>query len=774
MESADKIQLFDGAFGTELEKFGLNSNDAIDLNITKPDIVQKIHKSYSKADFVTTNTFGLNSIKYKGKYKISELCNAAIDNANATHKKIAFDIGPTGSLLKPIGTLSFDEAYKAYKEIAQEVWDKIDVFLLETFTDIYEIKAAILAIKDICDKPIFATMSFDKNKKTLTGSSVEIVMNTLTALGANAIGINCGNSIKDFDECIKEICRISTLPVIAQPNRGIPKYSDGKAVYDMDINTYESYIKKFINYGATYIGGCCGTDPEIISAISKFKDKPVKKINNKMKSFINSATKITEIKKITVCGERINPTGNKTIKQGLISNNFEQIIKEAILQTDAGADILDVNVGLAEINESEVLSNLIQNIQEVVDTPLQIDTSDICALENALKYYNGVPIINSVSGKQKSMDSIFPLAKKYGAYIIALLLDDEGIPKTSEKRLQIAKKITKEAKKYQIRTDKLIFDCLILTASTSQNVVKECLKTVKELSSKGLNTTLGISNVSYGLPNRELLNKNFLSMALGCGLTMPITNPLDKEIKETITSSKALFGYDKECKKYIKSQSAKPNQGKLNENLTKYSSSIKDTILTGNYQIIAEITKNKLQSTDKYDLIENEIIPALDSVGKYYDEGKIYLPQLISCANTAKAAFQTISEKFSKSNAYKSKVILCTVKGDVHDIGKNICKVILESHGFEVIDLGKDTPIENIIQAYNKHKPSAIGLSALMTSTVTSMQQTIQEIKRNKCNAKLFVGGAVLSPEISNQIGADYYTKDAVEFVNVLEKVSVN
>lgn len=770
MLHVDKIILFDGAFGTELEKYGFDSKDAIDINISHPEIVQRIHKSYKDSQYTTTNTFGLNSLKYNGNNKIKDICKAAINNAKTTGKKIAFDIGPTGCLLKPLGTTTFDQAYMAFKEVVEYSQNDIDVYLLETFTDLYEIKAAILAIKETCDKPIIASMSFDKKCRTLTGSPVEIVVNTLTSLGVDAIGANCGSDMKNFDLCIKKMCDISKLPIIVQPNRGIPQYINGKSVYDMSIDLFESYIKKFLEYGVSIIGGCCGTNPEIINRISKYKNNAIIKKDFKENVYVNSSTKIRELNKITICGERINPTGNKKIKNALLDSNYSAIINEAIIQSDAGADILDVNIGLGEISEEKVLPILIQKIQEVVDTPLQIDTSDIKALEKSLRYYNGVPIINSVCGKADSMNNIFPLAYKYGANIIALLLDEDGIPKTCEKRLKIADKIIKTAKEYKIDTNKIIFDCLILSAGTSQNLVKECLKTIQVLSSKGYKTTLGISNVSYGLPNRKTINGYFLSMALACGLTMPIINPLDDKIKEALLTSNVLLGHDNECKTWISAQNSY-NNNIVSKTKKHTKQTLKDAIVNGNSQNITEIVNKSIRDNDKLEIINNSIIPALDIVGKKYEQGLLFLPQLMSSANAAKIAFEELSNNFSITDQYKGTIILCTVKGDVHDIGKNICKVIIQSHGFKVIDLGKDVSTEEIIESYNKHKPFAIGLSALMTSTLPSMEESIKALKTKSCKSKIFVGGAVLSSEIAKNIGADYYTKDAIDFVEHLNKI---
>lgn len=761
-----EIMIFDGGMGSEIEKRGLADFIPEELNITHSEAIKEIHLAYKNACFATTNTFGLNRIKYHGKYEIKDLALKAIENAKASSSKIFFDIGPTGAMLEPIGTLRFDDAYNAFKEIVEISRDYVDGYIVETFSDLYELKACILAVKENSNKPIFVTMTFDKTCRTLTGSTPEIFVNTAEGLGVDALGVNCSLGPKELEECITRILNCTHTPVIIQPNRGLPKIKNGKTYYDLEVEEFDFYVKKYIDMGVSVVGGCCGTTPEFIDCIAKYKGLPVKELHNPYNTLINSGSKILNIENVKICGERLNPTGKKKLKEAIVEGNFEYLIQEGIKQVDNGADLLDLNVGVPKIDEPSVMVKAIKSIQEFIDLPLQIDSSNKEAIELGARYYNGIPLINSVNGELAVMERVFPIVKKYGCVVLGLALDENGVPKTAEKRFEIAKRIVDKAKEYGIDKNRIIIDTLVLTASAEQDLVKETVKALALVKTLGVKTALGVSNVSFGLPNRPLLNKTFLAMAMTNGLNMPIMNPLDQEMVNAIKAFNVLMGYDKFASNYINDFQNQENVVAVkNDNLTLY-----DSVKRGLKNEVKGLLLKELEVTDPMVIINDVLIKALNEVGELYDKGKIFLPQLISSAESAKEAFKVISDKFPKNENSKGKIVLCTVKGDVHDIGKNIVKVILESYGFDCIDLGKDTPIEAVVEAYQKYNPVAIGLSALMTTTVLSMEETIKALRAVNCKAKIFVGGAVLTPDIAKEIDADFYTRDALEFVNVLEK----
>ncbi len=767
MLQLENVMIFDGGFGSEIEKRNLDTNLCMEYNILKPEVIQEIHKEYMYADFITTNTFGLNKIKYHGKYDIKDIAIAAINNAKVTNKKIMFDIGPTGSMLKPLGTLSFDEAYEAFKEVVLIAKDYVDGFILETFSDLYELKAAILAVKENAgDKLLFATMTFDKTERTLTGSTPEIMVNTLEGLQVDALGVNCGLGPKELYNVILRIINCSHTPIIIQPNRGLPKLKDGKTYYDLSIEEYDEYIKKYVELGVSIIGGCCGTNPEFIKEISKYKKCKINKINNPYVTQINSATMLTKIDNVVICGERMNPTGKKKLKQKLIDGDYDYLVTEALKQVDCGAKILDLNVGVPKLDETKVLKDALIKVQEYVDTPIQIDTSNKEAMEIACRYYNGIPLINSVNGEKAVMDKVFPIAKKYGAVVLGLALDENGVPKTAEERLEIAKRIINEAKKYGIPKERIMIDTLVLTASAEQALVKETLKGLTLVRALGVKTALGVSNVSFGLPKRILLNKTFLTMAMYAGLNMPIINPLDSEMTEAVDAYNVLLNIDNNSVNYIDKYNDIEDTNAPKKALEL---DLKTAVMRGLNNECESLTNKELEIHEPLYVVNEILIQALKEVGDLYDKGKMYLPQLIAAAEAAKVAFKVISQKFPKSENKKATIVMATVKGDVHDIGKNICKVVLESYGYEVIDLGKDTPIEKVVDAYYKYHPLVIGLSALMTTTVISMEDTIKALREINCESKIMVGGAVLTKDIAASIGADYYSKDALEMVNIIE-----
>ena len=770
-----RVLIFDGGMGSEIEARGLSNLIVEELNITHSDVIKEIHLGYSDADFITTNTFGLNRIKYKGNYSIKELALAAINNARAANKYVMFDIGPTGAMLKPIGNLDFDDAYNAFKEVVDISKDLVDGYILETFTDLYEAKAALLAVKENTSKPVFITMTFDASGRTLTGSTPEIVANTLENLGATALGINCSLGPKELYPLVERICKSTNIPVIVQPNRGLPTLKNGKTIYTLEFSIFDEYIKKFIDLGVSVVGGCCGTNKEFIKGISKYRGESVKRSIVERKTLVNSASVLTEIENVVICGERLNPTGKKKLKQALLDENYDYLINEAVKEAEAGCGVLDLNVGVPKVDEPKLMVNAIKAIQEYVDIPLQLDSSNKDALELGCRYYNGIPLINSVNGEDSVMERVFPIAKKYGAIVLGLALDENGVPKTALERYLIAEKIIKKAEEYGISKNRIIIDTLVLTASAEQALVKETINALTLVKKLGVKTALGVSNVSFGLPNRGLLNKTFLSMAMYAGLNMPILNPLDSEMRQAIDAYNVLMNIDTNSENYINKYkdleikitvSGKEEKEAINNKLNLY-----EAVKKGLKNEVKNLVLAELEVNDPYYVINEILIKALSDVGALYDKGKLFLPQLISSAEAAKEAFGVIANKFPKSENKKATIVMATVKGDVHDIGKNICKVVLESYGYEVIDLGKDTPIDVVVDAAIKYKPFAIGLSALMTTTVLSMEETIKALRKANTSAYIFVGGAVVTEEIAKSIGADYYSKDALSLVNKIEEI---
>lgn len=773
-----KIEIFDGGFGSELDRLGLPTTNPEDLNIDNREAIRNIHLSYAKyADYITTNTFGLNSIKYHGKYSIKDVAIEAIANARVTNKKVFFDIGPTGAMLKPLGTLSFDDAYNAFKGIALITRDLVDGYIVETFSDLYEIKACILALKENTNLPIYATMTFDKTERTLTGSSPEIVANTLTNLGVSALGVNCSLGPKELFSIVKRMTEYTNLPIIIQPNRGLPKIKNGKTYYDMSEEEFVSEVEKYIPLGVSILGGCCGTTPEFIEGLAKkFKGLEVKKREYTPKTLINSASKMVEIDGVKVCGERLNPTGKKKLKAALKDEDYDYLVSLALAQEE-NSDLLDLNCGLPGIDEPKVMRNAVTKIQEFVDLPLQIDSSNVEAIEAGCRYYNGIPLVNSVNATKEIMDKVFPIVKKYGAVILGLAMDDNGVPKTAEERFEKAKLILNTALSYGIPKERVMIDTLVLTASAEQDLVKETLKALTLVRGLGVKTALGVSNVSFGLPFRPLLNRTFLTMAMYAGLNMPIINPSDLEMIHAIYAYRALVSIDKNSEAFIERfaemeevKSTVVAKGTVEKqdsnNLDLY-----QAVKKGLKNMVPNLLNKELEEKEPMVIINDVLIKALNDVGDAYDKGKMYLPQLIASAEAAKEAFSIISLKFPSSGDVKGTVVMCTVKGDVHDIGKNICKVVMESYGYKVIDLGKDTPIEVVVDAYQKYNPDVIGLSALMTTTVVSMEETIKALRKINCKAKIVVGGAVLTEDIAKRIGADYYSKDALDLVNTLDRI---
>lgn len=772
---------FDGAMGTMLQQRGLKTGEIPETyNIIHPEIIKEIHEEYIKAgaNIITTNTFGANELKLKNTgYSVEDIISNAVKIAKEAkgEKYVALDIGPIGQMLEPIGTLSFERAYELVKrQVIAGVKAGCDLILIETVSDLYEAKAAVLAAKENSNLPVFCTMTFEGDGRTFTGTDPTNMVSLLEGLGVDALGVNCSLGPGELLPIVEEILKYSSIPVMVQPNAGLPKIVDGETIFNVSVEDFSNHLKAMAEKGVCILGGCCGTNEEFIRKIvSELKGKTPKPLENKGYTTVCSPSKTVILGNgVKVIGERINPTGKKKFKEALKNNNIDYILTEAINQMEAGADILDVNVGLPEINETEMMVKVIKEIQSIINLPLQIDSSSPEVIEAAARIYNGKPIINSVNGKNQVMDEVFPIAKKYGACVVGLTLDESGIPSKAEDRFKIAEKIVNKAKEYGIKKEDILIDCLVLTASAQQEEVMETLKAVRLVKEKlGVKTLLGVSNVSFGLPNRELLNQTFLSMALVQGLDAPILNPNNKAIMDVIKSFKVLANIDKEAKKYIEENSNAEVKHEIQETSQ---GDLKDIVIKGIKEEAAKITKELLKTNDSLTIVDNYLIPALDVVGGKFERGEIFLPQLIQSAETVKNSFAVIKEKElseNKKGVSKGKIILATVKGDIHDIGKNIVKVILENYGFDIIDLGKDVPIEKVVKIAKEEDVKLVGLSALMTTTVKSMEETIKSLKENNVQCKTIVGGAVLNPEYAEMINADYYAKDAQEAVQIARKV---
>jgi len=783
------LLFFDGAMGTQLQNAGLKAGDIPEeLNIDKPDLLVSIHEKYlnAGADFVTINTFGCNPLKMKdSKYDFKDMIKAAVKNAKeaqiTTHREdnsyIVLDIGPIGTMLKPMGTLSFDEAYEIIKSQIMVVKDDVDVVLLETMSDLYEVKAGVLAVKENTDLPVFVTMTFQDDGRTLMGVDPLTFVNVVEGLNVDALGVNCSLGPDELRPIVEDILSYTHVPVIVQPNAGLPVLKDGNTYYEVTPEEFTFSIQHLINLGASIVGGCCGTSPAFIQTMKQALPTKVKSRNNPYKTMVSSQNQTVVFNgQVIICGERLNPTGKKKMKQALKEERYDELVKEAIKQDQAGAHVLDVNVGLPGINEAEVMKKVVPMLQEVVNLPLQIDSSDPKAVETACRYYNGKPLINSVNGKDEVMDAIFPIAKKYGGVVIGLTLEN-GIPLKAEERLEIAKKIIHKAQSYGIRKEDIIIDCLTLTASAQQKEVIETLKALTMVREMGNHTVLGVSNVSFGLPNCSLLNRTFLTTALYAGLDLPIMNPLDEQMMGVIDAYNVLTYQDQDSIQYIERHANDVVSSKVQKQVQSNKQENQEMnlyymILRGLKDEIKQQTQIELADKDGLTLINEVIVPALNQVGKDYETGKIFLPQLIQSAESSKLAFEVVQSTFTNnSNEKKGPILICTVEGDIHDIGKNIVTVVLESYGYEMIDLGKDVKVEDVVKAYEKYQPKAIGLSALMTTTVVNMKRTIEALHEANCQVPIWVGGAVLTEDIAQDIGADYYTVDAMASVHLLNEI---
>lgn len=774
--------IIDGAQGTEIQKLKKEPYDLPELvNFSDPEIIKKIIRNYAESgsDIVCANTFSANRLKLS-KYgkSVDEVIGQALKIAHEACKEydtlIALDVTTLGQLLEPTGTLLFEEAYEFYKEImlAGEKHGA-DLVIIETMTDLYETKAALLACKENTKLPVICSMTFESNMRTFTGCTASAMALTLTGLGADVLGVNCSLGPAQLLPVVKELLKWSDLPIMVKPNAGLPNPETG--CFTLSAEKFASDMKQYAEMGVKILGGCCGTTPEFIKHLSNaIKNINPEKRTGEKTAAVCSASTVVEINQPRIIGERINPTGKKLFKEALKNSDFDYILSQALEQTNAGAEILDVNVGLPDIDEKQMMVKAVKSIQSVCDAPLQLDSTKSDVLEAALRVYNGKAIVNSVNGDDEMLDAILPVVKKYGASVVGLTLDKNGIPKKAEERFIIAEKILARALSLGIKKEDVYIDCLTLTASAEQEAVMETLKAVKLVKEKlDLKTVLGVSNISFGLPNREIINSAFLSLALSNGLDLPIMNPNTESMTGALRAFRLLSGYDKNSAEFVSVYAENAN------NMVKKSAD--KTALTLDYAIgnglkneASKLTKELLLTTAETDIISQTLIPVLDQIGLDFEKGKIFLPQLILAAEAAGACFDVIKEKLYSDGTVpviKGKIIMATVKGDIHDIGKNIVKVLLENYGYQVIDLGKDVSERIVAEAVREHNVKLVGLSALMTTTLPAMERTISLIKTEFPDCLVMVGGAVLTEDYSKKIGADFYAADAKNAVDIAKSV---
>ena len=801
-ELGKRMLFFDGGLGSLLQARGLKPGELPETwNLSKPEELLAIHKEYLEAgaDIILANTFGANRFKYD---HLQEIVETAVKNAKKAAEEcgrnayVALDLGPTGKLLKPMGTLDFEEAVSVYAEVVKiGAAAGADLILIETMSDTYELKAAVLAAKGNSDLPVVATVVFDESHKMLTGASPEVVVAMLEGLRVDALGMNCGLGPKQMKPIFEKMAKLSSLPLVITPNAGLPRTENGKTVYDVDPEEFAADVEEIIRMGAWMAGGCCGTTPAHIKALTeRCKDIVPKPLTEKEETIVTSYSMAVELgKKPMIIGERINPTGKSKFKQALRDQNMEYILEEGVKQADSGAHILDVNVGLPEIDEVAMMKRTVYELQSILPLPLQIDTTNVEAMEQALRIYNGKPMINSVNGKEEVMRAIFPLVQKYGGTVVGLTLDEDGIPNTSEGRLAIAEKIYRTAGEYGIKRKDIVIDALTMTMSTDDSSAKTTLDAVRGIKVQGGRTVLGVSNISFGLPQREIINAAFFSMAMDAGLSAGIINPNAALMRQAYDTYCVLGGFDSQCRDYIEKYAAMQIKvvsdvaggtgGAAGAAATaeKGIISLKDCIVKGLKEPAFRATKELLEDdgTGKpkkgtMEIINEDLVPALDFVGQGFEKGTMFLPQLLMSAEAAKAGFEAIKEYVASQGVAQEKkgtIVIATVKGDIHDIGKNIVKVLLENYGYDVIDLGKDVPPEAVVQAVKESHAPLVGLSALMTTTVESMEETIRQLRREVPECRIMVGGAVLTQEYADMIGADFYGKDAMQSVYYAERL---
>lgn len=788
----------DGGSGTILQANGLQPGELPETwNLSHKERIVKLHRDYfeSGADIVVTNTFGANALKFPDHEELRQIVTNAVTLAKQARKEVgreddayvALDLGPTGKLLEPLGDLSFDRAVELFSEVVRYGAEAgCDLISIETMNDSYEVKAAVLAAKESCDLPVFATTTYDTDGKLLTGAPVEGVVALLEGLGVNALGVNCSLGPEQMLPIAQRLVNAASIPVIVNPNAGLPRVEDGKTVYDVGPEEFASIMEQIADLGIQVAGGCCGTTPAHIHLLKEriLKNHPFKPQTHKHRTVVTSFSQVVEIgPRPVVIGERINPTGKKKFQEALKNHDIESILQVGLSEEDQGADILDVNVGIPKIDEPAMMQEVVTRLQGVTGLPLQIDTSDPKALERALRYYNGKPMVNSVNGKAENIEAVMPIVKKYGGVLVGLVLDEAGIPETADGRLAIAKKIYAAADRYGISRDDIVIDGLTMTISSDQSAAATTLETIRRVRDElHGHTILGVSNVSFGLPARELINANFLTMAIQNGLSSAIINPGNEVMMQAFRTSCALLGMDPQCMNFIAHysgyvSSAKRAAGQAQQAASSAvkaegGSALQDAIRRGMKESAASLTIEALKTRDGLSIINEDLIPALDVVGNEFEKKIVFLPQLLMSAEAANAAFDEIKKTMTGApQKKKAKVILATVKGDIHDIGKNIVKVIMENYGYEVIDLGRDVPPETIVDTAIRENVPLVGLSALMTTTVVAMEETIKQLHEKKPDTKVMVGGAVMTQEFADQIGADFYGKDAMASVRYAESM---
>ena len=796
----DKIYILDGAMGTMLQKAGMNPEETTtQFGLKHPEIWYDIFTQYinAGADIIYAGTFGINKFKADEldmsleeavvcAMNVADRARNEASKASGRDVKIALGIGPLGELLEPMGTLTFEEAYDAFSQIVNAGKNcGADLVVIETMTDLYEVKAAVLAVKENSKLPVMVSMTFEENERTFTGVSLEAMALTLEGLGVDAMGINCSLGPVEILPMARKLRSLTSIPVFAKPNAGLPDPETGK--YDISCDQFIDTMKEYIDCGINMVGGCCGTTPEYISGIARYRDslvqKPQKEESIKHGLRICSSTDVVTVDHVTVIGERINPTGKKRLKQALLEKDFDYILNQAIEQIDAGAEILDVNVGVPSLDDVEMLPEVIKKLQSVTGLPLQIDSSNPKAIEAALRVYNGKAIVNSVNGEPEVMDSIFPIVKKYGAAVIGLTLDSAGIPDKAEDRFAIAQRILDKALEYGIPREDLIIDCLTLTVSAQQKEAGETLKAVRMIKDRlGLKTALGVSNISFGLPMRILVNRTFLAMAMECGLDLPII-PNDEDMMSAVFAFNVLKNVDENAVRYIErygdcqpeiSKTVKKRAADSSDTSSYSDSDIFYCIEKGMKADTVAAVKKLLENHSEMELVNDFLIPALDNVGQGFEKGTIFLPQMLQAATAAQAGFDIIKTRLAESDKESvslGEVVIATVKGDIHDIGKNIVKVIMENYGYKMIDLGRDVPSEKIVETVVEKNIKLVGLSALMTTTLKSMEETIIAVKTAAPDCRIMVGGAVLTADYAEKIGADFYCKDAMKSVEAAQEV---
>ena len=761
--------------------------DPTDWNVENQAAVAGVHRAYAEAgaDIVLANTFGANRLKYHGAYSLDELISSAISLAKSSGARVALDIGPTGRLLKPAGDLDFGAAYDAFAEMVRlGVAAGADLVFVETMGDTRELKAAVLAAKLNSSLPVYASVALDESGKLLTGASVECVATLLESLGVDAYGFNCGLGPDKMLPFVERLAKVSTKPIIVKANAGMPKIVDGKTVFTVGPDEFASYAAKLVEAGASIVGGCCGTTPAHIKAVASLCAGGLGKaqaLAPQPRTVVSSGTTVVELKSHggLIVGERINPTGKKLLKEAYLRGDTAYVLREAVKQTDAGAEILDVNCGVPGIDEAATLERTVETVQSVVTCPIQIDTADPVALERALKCVNGKPLVNSVNGKRESMDAVFPLVRKYGGALVALCLDESGIPDTSDGRIAIARRILDEGAKYGFKKEDFAFDALTLAVSADPKAAIVTIETVRRLTEElGVNTILGVSNVSFGLPNRPALNNAMYTLCVRAGLSAAIANPALIRKSDDEAAFDVLLGRDKNCERWIaanvenaasKSVAAAPQAGAAEALGAAIRRGLRDDAAKSAGEMLAG-------GASPMEVIEKGIVPALEHIGTAFEKGTAFLPQLLMAADAAGDAFAVVRKSLGSSakgdSAKKTRpIVIATVKGDIHDIGKNIVRALLENYGFDVIDLGRDVAPETIVERARAVNAGMVGLSALMTTTVGAMAETIRQLKAAGLDAKTFVGGAVVTQEYADSIGADFYAKDAMQSVRIAERV---